>query len=122
MLKSTLDVIMKTASHVTKHMLRSVGILDVIEATTDAERALAHSGVLKPCSKLATHKAAHSAVHALRAEPSSLSSRAGVSRPRNAYARWVEGPQARALADQQLCQASKTRISPIVSGTTVHKR
>ena len=65
-------------------MLRSISILDVIEAATDAERALADSGVLKPCSKLAAHKAAHSAVHALRAEPSSLSSRAGINRLRDA--------------------------------------
>lgn len=79
----------------------------MIESATDAERALAHSGVLKPGSKLATHKAAHSAVHALGAEPSSLSSRAGIDRLRDAEARWVKGPQARALADQQLCQGSK---------------
>ena len=85
--------------HITQHMLRSVSILDVVETSTDAKRALAHSGVLKACSKLAAHKAAHSAVHALRAEPSSLSSSAGIRRPRNAQACWVKGPQARALAD-----------------------
>ena len=74
-------------------------LLDVIKPATDAERAFAHGGVLKPGSKFATHKAAHSAVHALRAEPSSLSSRAGVNRLRDAEAHWVKGPQAGALAD-----------------------
>lgn len=70
--------------HITEHMFMSTSILDVIKTATDAERALAHSGVLKPCSKLAAHKAAHSAVHALRAEPSSLSSRAGINWLRDA--------------------------------------
>ena len=102
-------------------MLMSTTVLDVIEATTDAERAFAHGGVLKSCSKLAAHKAAHSAMHALRAEPGSLSSRAGISQLRHAQARWVKGPQAGALADQQLCQASQMGISPLVSDMSVQK-
>ena len=79
----------------------------MIEAATDTQGALAHCGVLKTCSKLAAHKAAHSAVHALRAEPSRLSSRAGISWLGHAQAGWVKCPQTGALADQQLCQAKR---------------
>ena len=86
-------------------------ILDMIEAATDAQRALAHGGVLKPRSKLAAHEAAHSAMQALRAEPCSLGGRTGVSRLGHVQACCMESPQAGALADQQLCQASTERVS-----------
>lgn len=82
-------------------------ILDVVEATANPQRALAHSGVLKSSAKLAAHETAHLAICALGAEPSSLSSCTGVPRLGHAQACWMKRPQAGAFADQQLCDSSQ---------------
>ncbi len=78
-------------------------LLDMIEATTDPEGTFAHGGVLKASPKAPTHKAPHSAMEALRAEPGSLRCRADDRLWGHPQAGWVKSPQARALADQKLC-------------------
>ena len=78
-------------------------LLDMVEATTDPQGTLAHGGVLKPSPKIPTHKAPHSAMETLRAEPGSLGCRGDDRLRGHPQAGWVKSPQARALADQKLC-------------------
>ena len=75
----------------------------MVEAATHSKGALAHSGVFKASTKLATHKAAHSAVQALRTEPASLVSRAGAGLLGQSQTGWVKCPKAGAFTHQQLC-------------------